>query len=149
MPINEIRASGLEAQRLATELLQRARRADPLAGLWEAADIQWWWRSPRPSDEFERLFWLDDQGPVAGVLLTSWRSAPWPCDPIVVPGAYSVDLDAVWARAMEHAARYAPDGFNVPVGDDDSAITALARRSGLTPAIGTVPAGWMPPTVLA
>jgi GNAT superfamily N-acetyltransferase len=142
MPINEIRASGLEAQRIATELLQRARQADPLAGLWEAADIQWWWRSPRPSDEVEQLFWLDDRGPVAGVLLTSWRSAPWQCDPIVVPGASSVDLDAVWARAMEHAAKCAPDGFNVPVGDDDNAITALALRSGLTPG-DRDSTGWM------
>jgi hypothetical protein len=50
---------------LATQLLQRARCADPRAGLWEAADVQWWWRTPRRSDDVEKLFWIDDEGPVA------------------------------------------------------------------------------------
>ena len=40
MSVREIKAAGLEALMLATELLQRARRADPQAGLWEAADVQ-------------------------------------------------------------------------------------------------------------
>ena len=46
MSVREVRAAGLEALMLATELLQRARLADPQAGLWEAADVQWWWRKP-------------------------------------------------------------------------------------------------------
>ncbi|MDO5701713.1 MAG: hypothetical protein Q4P36_09640, partial [Bowdeniella nasicola] len=72
MSLHEVQASGLEAQRLATHLLQRTRRADPLAGVWEAADIQWWWRKPRPSDTVDNMFWMDDEGPAAGVLLTIW-----------------------------------------------------------------------------
>ncbi len=58
--MREVRAAGFEALSLATELLQRARRADPLAGVWEAADIQWWWRRPRGSDDVEKVFWFDD-----------------------------------------------------------------------------------------
>jgi hypothetical protein len=27
---------------LVTELLQQHRLADPVGGLWEAADLQWW-----------------------------------------------------------------------------------------------------------
>ena len=42
MAINEVQASGLEYLALATELLQRARLADAEAGVWEAADLQWW-----------------------------------------------------------------------------------------------------------
>ena len=72
MSVSEVRAAGHEALLLATKLLQRARRADPHAGLWEAADVQWWWRTPRRSDEVEKIFWVDDEGPVAGVLITSW-----------------------------------------------------------------------------
>jgi hypothetical protein len=59
-----VRASGLHALNLVTALLQRGRRADPAGGLWEAADFQWWWRSPRRSDSLEQSFWLDDVGPV-------------------------------------------------------------------------------------
>src|SRR5438309_11509653 len=74
MAIHEARASGLEYLSLATELLRRARLADAEAGLWEAADLQWWWRTPRRSDAIDQLFWIDDEGPVAGVILTDWGS---------------------------------------------------------------------------
>jgi ribosomal protein S18 acetylase RimI-like enzyme len=117
---------------LATELLQRARRADPQAGLWEAADVQWWWRTPRRSDESEKLFWIDDEGPVAGILLTSWTDDAWQCDPVVVPCESVPEPGVVWSRAMEHAAKHAANGFEVPVSDDDQTFTELAQRSGLT-----------------
>jgi GNAT superfamily N-acetyltransferase len=132
VPMREIKAAGLEALMLATALLQRARRADPEAGLWEAADVQWWWRSPRPSDEAEKLFWIDDEGPAAGVLLTSWTDSAWQCDPIVVPHAAGIEPGVVWRRAMAHAAQHAAGPFDVPVRDDDRTFRELAERSGFT-----------------
>jgi predicted N-acetyltransferase YhbS len=131
--VREITAKGHQALELTTALLQRARRADPQAGIWEAADHQWWWRSPRPSDDAEKLFWIDDEGPVAGVLLTTWPAgAAWQCDPVVVAGAPGVDPDVVWSRAMEHVAKHSPQGFDVPVSDDDQTFRELAQQSGLT-----------------
>jgi GNAT superfamily N-acetyltransferase len=130
--VREVRAAGLEALTLATALLQRARRADPQAGLWEAADVQWWWRRPRRSDGVGKLFWIDDDGPVAGVLLTSWTDDAWQCDPVVVPRASVLEPGVVWARAMEHAAKHSATGFDVPVSDDDRTFRELAERSGLT-----------------
>jgi predicted N-acetyltransferase YhbS len=127
----EVTASGLRALGLATELLQRARRADPDAGTWEAADRQWWWRTPRRSDDVDQVFWVDDGGPVAGALLSSWSGDVWQCDPVVVPGA-GPEPDLVWARAMAHASEHAPNGFDVPVRDDDTGFLELARGSGLT-----------------
>lgn len=129
--VREFRAAGIEALGLATALLQRARRADPLAGVWEAAEAQWAWRRPMRSDEVEKLFWLDEQGPVAGVLLTGRSDELWQCDPVVVPGAPGPEAEVVWERAMEHAARYAPKGFDVPVDDGDGVFRGLAQRSGL------------------
>jgi hypothetical protein len=55
MAVREVRASGLASRGLATELLQRARVTDPEAGLWEAADLQWWWRTPRRSDAIDQV----------------------------------------------------------------------------------------------
>jgi ribosomal protein S18 acetylase RimI-like enzyme len=130
--VREVRAAGLEALMLSTELLQRARRADPQAGLWEAADVQWWWRRPRRSDEVEKLFWIDDEGPVAGVLLTSRTDDAWQCDPVVVPGASGLEPGVVWRRAMELVAKHSAEGFEVPVSDDDRTFQELAQRSGLT-----------------
>ena len=58
-----------------TTLLQRVRAAHPTAGVFEAADFQWWWRSPRSTDALPQLFWFDDSGlPEAAVIATDWGS---------------------------------------------------------------------------
>jgi hypothetical protein len=124
--IAEIRASGLEYLSLATELLHRARLADAEAGLWEAADLQWWWRTPRASDAVDQLFWVDDDGPVAAVVLTEWREA-WGCDPIAVPG---VSLPDVWTRGMEVVDALGLESVETLVRDDDAELIELVTGSG-------------------
>ena len=74
MAIDEVRVKGIEYLALATGLLQRARLADADAGVWEAADLQWWWRTPRASDTIDQVFWIDDEGPVAGVVCATWST---------------------------------------------------------------------------
>ena len=74
----------MEALGAVTVLLQRIRGAHPTAGLYEAADLQWWWRTPRSTDDLPQLFWFDDVGrPVAAVIATDWgdrsRSTRWSC----------------------------------------------------------------------
>lgn len=131
--MQELSATGLEALDLGTRLLQRARRAHPVDGLWEAADVQWAWRASRLSDEAQKLFWLDADGPVAGVLLTSWPGGAWQCDPVTVPGCAPQGRETVWVRALDHVARYAKRSFEVPVDDADTLFVELAERSGLAP----------------
>jgi GNAT superfamily N-acetyltransferase len=127
--VAEVRASGLEYLALATKLLQRARQADGEAGLWEAADPQWWWRTPRRSDAIDQLVWVDDEGPVAGVLLTEWVGR-WACDPIVVPGVSAVPLPTVWARAVEAIDALGLDVIEVLARDDDVDLRDLLAGSG-------------------
>ncbi len=55
---------GLGRLNATTTVLQRARLADPLGGMWEAADVQWWWRCPRATDELVLPVWSDKVGPV-------------------------------------------------------------------------------------
>jgi len=129
MGIHEVRASGLEYLALATELLQRARLADAEAGLWEAADLQWWWRTPRRSDAIDHLFWIDDGGPVAGVVLTDWGRA-WGCDPIVIPGVSTVPLPTVWARAVEAIDALGLEAVEVLARDDDIELRGLLAGAG-------------------
>jgi ribosomal protein S18 acetylase RimI-like enzyme len=123
--------AGRDALMLATEILQRARRADRHAGMWEAADVQWWWRRPRRSDGCAHLFWVDGQGPVAGVLLTSESDAHWQCDPIIVPDVSGPEPEVVWARALEEVAVHAVGKVGVPVRDDDLAFIEFVEGSGL------------------
>ena len=129
MAIAEVQAKGLESLALATELLQRARVADGEAGLWEAADLQWWWRTPRRSDAIDQLFWIDDEGPVAGVVLTDWGSA-WGCDLIVVPGVTTVPLSTLWGRAVEAIDALALEAVDVLVDNDDAELAGLLAGSG-------------------
>ena len=129
MVIHEVRASGLEYVALATELLQRARVADAEAGVWEAADLQWWWRTPRRSDAIDHLFWIDDEGPVAAVVLTDWGRA-WGCDPIVVPGISTVPLSTVWARAVESIHALGLEAVEVLARDDDFELQGLLAGAG-------------------
>ncbi|HEX3805748.1 MAG TPA: GNAT family N-acetyltransferase [Gaiellaceae bacterium] len=125
--MRHVTAKGLAAVDLATKLLQRARLADLEAGLWEAADVQWWWRTPRRSDDVEQRFWVDDDGPVGAVLLTEFRSS-WQCDALLVPGA--IEPVTVWECALETAATLAADAVDVPVRDDEVAFVGLLQRDG-------------------
>jgi ribosomal protein S18 acetylase RimI-like enzyme len=129
MPIHEVRASGLEYLALATELLQRVRLADAATGVWEAADLQWWWRTPRRSDAIDQIFWMDDEGPVASVVLTDWGRV-WGCDPIVVPGVSTVTLPTVWARALEAINALGLEAVEVLARDDDRELRGLLTGAG-------------------
>ena len=129
MAIHEMRASGLEYLGLATELLQRARLADGEAGLWEAADLQWWWRTPRRSDAIDQLFWIDEGRPVASVVLTDW-SRGWGCDPIVVPRVSTISLPTVWARAVELIDGLGLETVDVLAREDDFELLGLLADAG-------------------
>jgi ribosomal protein S18 acetylase RimI-like enzyme len=124
-----VRASGLDYLTLATDLLQRARRAEAEAGLWEAADLQWWWRRPRRSDAIEQLFWLDDSGPIAAAILTDWGET-WGCDAIVVPGVSTVPLAGVWSRAVDAIDLLGLDAITVLARDDNYELLDLLATSG-------------------
>ena len=142
MAIREVRASGLEYLALATQLLQRARLADAEAGLWEAADLQWWWRTPRSSDAIDQFFWIDDEGPVAGLVLTDWGRA-WSCDPIVVPGVSTVPLSTVWARAVEAIDASGLEAVEVLARDDDVELRNLLSGAGFVPDDNQSGIAWM------
>ncbi len=157
MSVREVRVAGHDALLLGSQLLQRARRADPVAGVWEAADLQWWSRRPGRSDEVEKLFWVDDDGPVAGVLLTSEPDGHWQCDPVVVPDTPGPDPHVVWERALADVARHT-DAFELTLNDNDATFRGLPESSGLTagahdstawmeadgrPAVSTPPEGYV------
>ncbi|MFC7620746.1 GNAT family N-acetyltransferase [Microlunatus sp. GCM10028923] len=137
-------ASGPEALALSTDLLRRARLADPDGGVWEAADVQWWSRRPRASDDVRRPFWLDDEGPVAGVLITSWRADRWQCDPIMVPGTGGPDPGVVWTRVGDLVATHVRGSLELTVREDDPTFTELIMDSDFV-AQGRSMIDWLAP----
>jgi len=129
--VRRVSASGPDALALATTLIQRLRLADPVAGPWDAADVQWWSRKARPSDDIEQVFWSDGHGPVAGVLLTSWGEDLWQCDPISVPGVVAPELETLWTAASEQISAHAAGRVQVPVAGGDAALRVLVEAHGL------------------
>jgi ribosomal protein S18 acetylase RimI-like enzyme len=84
---------------------------------------------PRRSDELDQLFWLDDAGPVAAVVLTDWGDA-WTCDPIVVPG---VALPEIWPSALEAIDALGLETVEVLARDDDLELLGLLADAGFVP----------------
>jgi GNAT superfamily N-acetyltransferase len=117
---------GLERLEATCVVLQRARLGDPLRGMWEAADLQWWWRRPRATDELALPVWFDEAGPVAAAGLTAWRDA-WQVDVLAVPS--TVDEEDVWAATLAATADQAK-ALRVLVREDDASLAGLAIASG-------------------
>lgn len=68
--VHEVDLAGLEYLRAVTELLLAARGDDPMAGLYEAGDLQWRWKDEDALASSRYTFWLDDaRRPVACLLV--------------------------------------------------------------------------------
>lgn len=119
----------MESLTLATRLLQRVRLESPMAGMWEAADVQWWWRRPRDSDAVAQKFWSDGNGPVAAALLTEWNEK-WQLDAIVVPRLFEALLPEVWQHGLEQVDRLAISHVEVLARDDDDQLLDLLEEAG-------------------
>ncbi|MFL5680757.1 MAG: GNAT family N-acetyltransferase [Chloroflexota bacterium] len=124
--------AGLDALRLTTQLLQRARVEDRRSGVWEAADFQWWWRKPRPSDAVDQRFWLDESGPIAAAVLTDWTTT-WGLEPIAVGAVPATLREEVLSDALARADAIAVERVETLVRDDDVAGAERLRRAGFTP----------------
>lgn len=132
MPSVQSVASGLDSLELLTLLLQRARREHPTAGLWEAADFQWWWRRPRASDSVDQAFWVDEaEQPVGAVVFTDWGGT-WGCDPVVVPSQAEELMPVIWLRAVDRIAELSIGDVEVLVTDKDQVLIDLVTESGFT-----------------
>jgi GNAT superfamily N-acetyltransferase len=133
--------SGLSYLTVGTALLQRVRQEHPTSILWEAADLQWWWRKPRSTDDQAKVFWHDPEGPVAAAVVTDWGSATW-LDLIVVPSARPRILQEVFNLGLE---RYGhTPNLEMLVDDEDETLAELLQRAGFRPEPADVTA-WMDP----
>ena len=139
-------------------MLQRARLADPVGGVWEAADLQWWWRQWRPTDELWVPVWSDQLGPCAAISVMdclgrshadrAGRSdgpgrggAQWQVDLFVVPE--TIDLQEVWSALVELLEQHRPALTEVAAREDDQALIDRLMTGGFTPIGDPSPIMWM------
>ncbi len=73
----EERLAGLDCVNAVTALLQRVRNAHPTKGAFQAAEVQYWWNTPHPTDTLGQLFWFDDFGrPESAVVAAVRHESP-------------------------------------------------------------------------
>jgi predicted N-acetyltransferase YhbS len=83
--------TGKEFLSAATDLLHRVRLEGPYEGLYEAADIQWWWRKENyGSIPDHQLFWFDTAGNAVACLLRQDGNDEWANDFMWLPSAKAV-----------------------------------------------------------
>lgn len=131
---------GLDYLELATALLHRVRSVHPTAGLLEAADLHWWWRTPRSTDNLRQLFWFDDLGrPEAAVIATDWGDG-MALDPIVMPDATPDWVAHVIERGLAHASKSGFGAVDIVVDRADDVMREVLVGHGFAIEEGGTPA---------
>lgn len=130
---DETRRAGLDYLRSVTILLDRIRTAHPTSGLYEAAEVQWWWaQMERTTDGLEQLFWVDEAGrPEAAVIATSWGDSTQ-LDPLVLPDATSDRIAHVMRRGLDHASEAGIDEVTLEVDRTDDVLRAVLVERGFS-----------------
>ncbi len=130
--LREAHRIGADYLQAATALLHRVRHAHPTAGLLEAADLQWWWRAPRCTDQLPQLFWFDAHGrPAAAVIATDWGDAV-ALDPIVMPDATPEWAAHVIERGLAHAGECRFGAVDVVIDRADHAMRRVLAGHGFS-----------------
>lgn len=128
--MHEQTLQGLRYLQAATTLLQRVAQQQPTAGLLEAADLQWWWRTPRRTDELPQLFWCDDDGaPTAAAIATDWGDGV-ALDLILMPDASAEQARQVLERALRHAQALELGDVDIVVDRADTRMHQLLAGHG-------------------
>jgi RimJ/RimL family protein N-acetyltransferase len=128
--IREQHRVGLHYLEAVTALLHRVRSVHPTAGLLEAADLHWWWRTPRSTDRHPQLFWFDHLGrPVAAVIATDWGDGV-ALDPIVMPDATPEWVAHVIERGLAHAGESGLGAVDVVIDRTDDVMREVLVGHG-------------------
>jgi GNAT superfamily N-acetyltransferase len=136
---NEEVLVGLEYLDAMTALLRRVRLADPDWGTYEAAELQWFWTTPRSTDSLGQLFWFDDSGrPLAAVAVLDFgdgMSLVYDAPTLVVvvmPDATPDWVRHVVERGLAHVAEAGIDSISVEVERNEHALRDALFAHGFT-----------------
>ena len=131
--------SGLDAVDAATALLQMVRNAHLTKGMYQAAEVQFWWITRRSTDTFDQLFWFDDQGqPAAAVLANDFGDGSalvygsTVLTVLTKPDAPAAHVQHVVERGLEHAAAAGIDRVEIEVDHSDDVTRPLLVARGFT-----------------
>lgn len=137
--LREERFRGIDAVNMVTRLLQRVRNTHPTDGMYQAAEVEFWWANERSTDTLDQLFWFDDDGqPRAAAIITDFSGArsllyTEPTLAIhVMPNESPEHLDHFVDRALAHAVAAGIDAVEIEVERNDVAMLDIMTRRGFT-----------------
>jgi GNAT superfamily N-acetyltransferase len=144
MVLSVRRAAGMEYLQLATETLQSIRLGHPTTGVWEGADLQWWWRRDQHPDPNRQVFWIRDGAPVAAAVLSDWGDR-LALDLLVPERGRTELVELIGPVAREMLERTGDVPVEMVVRDDDHAVIALAGSLGFEPTAELGADAWRTP----
>jgi hypothetical protein len=114
-----------------TQLLQRVRATHPTYGLFEAADVQWWWgQRARSTDDQPQLVWFDEGGrPEAAVVATAFGTSVQ-LDPTFLPDVEPDLVAHVIARGLIHAHEQGHQAVTLEVDPANSVLRDVLATHG-------------------
>lgn len=137
--LREEHRTGLDYLKSVIELLQRVRLAHPTKGMYQAAEMEWWWTVSRSTDALGQLFWFDElDRPAAAVIATDWgngSSAVYEETTLVVivlPDATADWVAHVIERGLAHAAEAGIGAVELEVDRADDIIRDVLFSHGFT-----------------
>jgi predicted N-acetyltransferase YhbS len=137
--LRETRPVGLDYLRQVTRLLQEARLAEPTGGVWEAADIQWWWKVDQHPDPDAQSIWAEDGRPQVAAVFTRWKD--WVgCGLLGTGAAVEVHSELLWDYVDGH---FRDQPVSTTIRDDDPIRIAEAERHGFSRADDEYAESWM------
>ena len=139
MTLGVVHPVGGDYLQLVTRLLQDARLAEPNGGMWEAADLNWWWRADQHDDPDAQSIWFDGATPVVGVAFNRFK-ASLGCDLLGTDGAVSQHAGLLWDLVGE---RFTDRNVEMLIREDDPTRIAAAERAGFEASSERFASGWM------
>lgn len=117
-----------------TVFMTACRQENPLAGLWDVGDLQWWWRDDEYADPAMQMFWEDHQGVVGGFVLLSqaYQDASYEILPHLGQGPIAQDIVAWGLHRLRGMAAAAPPSspYTLCIRHDHQTFQQLADSLG-------------------
>ncbi len=137
---------GTEYLETATTLLNRIRCSHPTAGLYEAAELQWWWaQNPRRTDDLEQLFWFDQSGrPAAAAIVTDFGTDTQ-LAPLVLPQSTPDWIAHVMRDGLDHASESGYEAVMLEVDRVDHGLRSVLDGHGFTVQEDELVESWLDP----
>lgn len=96
--LREVDLAGCAYLDAGTDLLLRARSEDPMAGLWEAGDLQWWWKDEPFLASSRCTFWFDADGEAVACLVLAEQGHR-------TDGPGRIDAEVLWRPRRDAVVR--------------------------------------------